>query len=40
VLEIDVDVGRLAALLRDEALEQQVVAFRIDRGDAEDVADG
>ena len=28
MLEIDVDVGRLAALLRDEALEQQVVAVR------------
>ena len=28
VLEIDVDVGRLVALLRDEALEQQVVARR------------
>ena len=39
VLEIDVDVGRLAALLGDEALEQQVVARRIDRGDAEHVAD-
>ncbi len=40
VLEIDVDVGRLAPLLRDEALEQQIVALRIDRGDAEHVADG
>ena len=40
VLEIDVDVGRLAALLGDEALEQQVVAVGIDRGDAEHVADG
>ena len=39
VLEVDVDVGRLAALLGDEALEQQVVARRIDRGDAEHVAD-
>ena len=40
VLEIDVDVGRLAPLLRDEALEQQIVALGIDRGDAEHVADG
>ena len=39
VLEVDVDVGRLAPLGRDEALEKQVVALRIDRGDAEDVAD-
>ena len=39
VLEIDIDVGRLAALLADEALEQQVVAVGIDRGDAEHVAD-
>ncbi len=40
VLEVDVDVGRLAALLRDEALEQKFRAHRIDRGDAEHVADG
>ena len=40
VLEIDVDVGRLAPFLRDEALEQQIVAVGIDRGDAEHVADG
>ena len=39
VLEVDVDVGRLAAFLGDEALEQQIVALRIDRGDAEHVAD-
>ena len=39
VLEIDVDVGRLAALGRDEALEQQLGAHRIDRGDAKNVAD-
>ena len=39
MLEIDVDVGRLAALGRDEALEQQVEARRVDRGDAEAVAD-
>ena len=40
VLEVDVDVGRLAPLLGDEALEQQVVLGRIDRGDAEHVAHG
>ena len=40
VFKIDVDVGRLAALFADEALEQQVVASGIDRGDAENVADG
>jgi hypothetical protein len=28
MLEIDVDVGRLVALLGDEALEQQIVAAR------------
>ena len=39
VLEIDIDVGRLAPLLGDEALEQQIVAVGIDRGDAEHVAD-
>ncbi len=35
MLEIDVDVGRLAALGGDEALEQEVDPRRIDRGDAE-----
>jgi hypothetical protein len=40
VLKIDIDIGRLAALLRDEALEQQIVAVGIDGGDAEDIADG
>ena len=35
VLEIDVDVGRLAPLRRDEALEQQIGAVGIDLGDAE-----
>ena len=40
VLEIDVDVGRLLALGRDEALEQQIDLGRIDLGDAEAVADG
>ena len=39
VLEVDVDVGRLVALARDEALEQQVDLDRIDRGDAEAIAD-
>ena len=38
VLEVDVDVGRLVALGRDEALEQQPAAHRIDRGDAQAVA--
>ena len=41
VLEVDVDVGRLVALLGDEALEQHVVVglAGIDRGDAEAEAD-
>ena len=39
VLEVDVDVGRLAAAGRDEALEQQVVLGRVHRGDAQHVAD-
>jgi hypothetical protein len=39
VLEIDVDIRRLAALLRDEALEEQGRTRRIDLGDAERVAD-
>ncbi len=39
MLEIDVDIRRLAALGRDEALEQQVHAGRVDRGDAQAVAD-
>ena len=39
MFEIDVDVRRLVALLRDEALEQEVISCRIDRGDAQDVAD-
>ena len=30
MLEIDVDIGRLAPLLGDEALEQQIVAIGID----------
>src|SRR5690606_39041786 len=40
VLEIDIDVGRLVALLRDEALEEERHARGIDLGDAEAVADG
>jgi hypothetical protein len=39
VLEIDVDIGRLVAVGRDKAREQQVVVQRIDRGDAEQEAD-
>ncbi len=35
MLEIDVDVGRLAALVRDEALEHQVDAVGRHLGDAE-----
>ena len=38
VLEIDVDVGRLAAVLRNEAGEQEVGLVRVDRGDAEAIA--
>ena len=37
--QIEIDVGPLAALLREEALEEQLHADRIDRGDAEAVAD-
>ena len=39
VLEIDVDVGRLFALGRDEALEQQIDLGGIHIGDAEAIAD-
>ena len=39
MLEIDIDVGRLLALLRQEALEQEVDLGGIDGGDAETVAD-
>src|ERR1700690_2635361 len=39
MFEVDVDVRRLVALLRDEALEQQVISCGIDRGDAQDVTD-
>lgn len=40
MLEVDIDVRRLAPLLGDEALEQQVVALRVDGGDAQHIADG
>ena len=40
VLEIDIDVRGLTALLADEALEQQIIAARVDRGDAQHIADG
>ncbi len=39
VLEIDVDVGRLVAVLRDEACEQELALVGVDLGDAEAVAD-
>ena len=39
VLEIDVDVGRLVALLRDEALEQHRHPSRVHLGDPERIAD-
>src|SRR5215211_3055572 len=39
VLEIDVDVGRLAPLGGHEALEQKIDALGIDLGDAEAIAD-
>ncbi len=39
VLEIDVDVGRLVAVLRDEAGEQQLALVRVHLGDAEAIAD-
>ena len=40
VLEIDVDVRWLGTLLGDEALEEHADPRRIDRGDAQAVADG
>jgi hypothetical protein len=39
MLEIDIDVGRLAPLRRDEALKQKIDPFGIDLGDAETEAD-
>ena len=38
--QIQIDVGPLAALLRQEALEEQLHAHRIHGGDAQAVADG
>jgi hypothetical protein len=40
VLEVDVDVRRLVALGGEEALEEEVTARGVDRGDAEDEAHG
>ena len=40
MLEIDIDVGRLLAVFGDETVEQELVLFRIDAGDAEAIADG
>ena len=40
MLEVDIDVGRLVALLGDEALEQKIDLARIDLGDAKTVTDG
>ncbi len=34
VLEVDVDIRRLVALLGNEPLEKQVVRLRVDGGDA------
>ncbi len=39
VFEIDVDVGRLVAVFRDKALEQQIVLAGVQFGDAQDVTD-
>ena len=39
MLEIDVDIGRLAAFAGDEALEEQLVLDGVDAGDAEHEAD-
>ncbi len=39
VLEVDVDVGRLVALGRDEALEQKIEMRRIDLSDAKAITD-
>jgi hypothetical protein len=39
VLEIDVDVGRLVAVARDEAFEKKIAALRVDVGDPEAVAE-
>ena len=39
MLEIDVDIGRLAPVGRDEALEEKAGSLRGDFGDADDIAD-
>ena len=39
MLEIDIDVGRLAAVLRNETSEEEVDLLGIDLGDAEAIAD-
>ncbi len=39
VLEVDVDVGGLGALLGDEPLEQHVLGLGIHRGDAQAITD-
>jgi hypothetical protein len=39
VLEVDVDIGRLVAFLRDEAREQKLALVRIDRRDVEAITD-
>src|ERR1044071_2184860 len=39
MLEIDIDIGRLAARGADKALEQDIDLRRIDRGDTEAIAD-
>ena len=40
VLEVDVDVGRLVALLRQETFEERLLQRRVDLGDTEAIADG
>ena len=39
MLEVHIDIGRLATLLADKALEQQIATMRVYRGDAQAVAD-
>ncbi len=39
MLEVDVDIGRLLAFPRDEALEQKLMLDRVDAGDAQHEAD-
>src|SRR5215203_1606097 len=40
VLDVEIDVGRLGAFAREETLEEETHAHRVDRGDAEAEADG